>query len=241
MAVIWRCDNGEFDCVASLEGHENEVKAVSWSRSGQFVATCGRDKSVFIWEAEDDIFEVASVLHSHTQDVKSIAWHPQRDVLASASYDDTLKVFTQHGDDWRCHTTLTAHTSTVWCLAFSADGRALVSCSDDRSVVLWRDAAAPDAEPQFERAASLPELHDRPIFTVDWCKTGSGLIATGGGDDAVCLLRTDPTSGPLEPQARTEAAHDGDVNCVAWSPASNPGWLVTAGDDGTVKMWRCEQ
>ena len=34
-ASVWEHLDGDFDCVASLEGHENEVKAVAWSRSGQ--------------------------------------------------------------------------------------------------------------------------------------------------------------------------------------------------------------
>lgn len=235
--------------VAVLEGHENEVKAVSWNRSGSLLATCSRDKSVWIWgfdRAAVD-FECVGVLTGHTQDVKKVRFSPHEDTLYSASYDDTIRIWTEDADDWHLAATIRSHDSTVWDLDFERpDGRRFASCGDDNRVIIWE--LNPSTK-TWKNVASLSGHHDRTIFSVSWASapptsamadkdSHRPAIASGAADDSICIFEEDSIErNSWYLACRQLAAHNSDVNCVAWNPVAD-GVLASAGDDGIVALWR---
>ncbi|RII13639.1 hypothetical protein CUC08_Gglean004409 [Alternaria sp. MG1] len=140
-------DDYQFSCI--LDGHESEIKCLAWSPSGQYLATCSRDKSVWIWEElEDDNFETVAVLQEHDGDVKSVAWHPEEDLLVSTSYDDTVRLYREDADDWVQVAMIDGHKETV---CWSRRTGLIVSAGSDGKIVVykerWREQqAAPDTD-----------------------------------------------------------------------------------------------
>lgn len=224
----------EFNLV--LEGHENEIKSVGFSPSGQFLATCSRDKTVWIWEeVEEDEWETVAVLSEHEGDVKCVAWAPSEysgrggkfygtDCLASASYDDTVRIWREDGDgEWVCVFVMDGFGGTVWGLEWEKlkkenDGEErgrrmarLVTACQDGGVKVWELVEEEDEEEEEEGKGdwSVPNRMRRELRE-EWR----------------CV-------------AELPKVHTREVYSVAWS--GETGVVASTGGDGRVALYGEEE
>ncbi|EHA50526.1 Cytosolic iron-sulfur protein assembly protein [Pyricularia oryzae] len=226
-------DDWEFTLV--LEGHENEIKSAAFSPSGQYLATCSRDKSIWIWEdvganEGDDEWETVAVLTEHDGDVKCVAWCPDvpgrnissysPDVLASASYDDTIRIWREDGDgEWACVAVLEGHSSTVWGVQWepkvdNTKFPRLISWSADKTIRVW---TLEQDDP--EASLSQPGAVQSPF------KSGLGGIPN-------TMRRT------LKEEWRCSAVlpsvHTRDIYSASWS---KNGRVASTGSDGSILVY----
>lgn len=258
--------NNEWMLMALIEGHENEVKAVAWNYTGQYLASCSRDKTVWIWETDPqtlDEFECVAVLNDHDQDVKHVCWAGDRNMLALSSYDDTIRIYVKEdgNDDWDCVTVLNGHNGTVWSSLFEppkspnyVDNKIrLVSCSDDLSVRIWSSVQAPKLATEqsrlpssirhshddivWETEALLPPVHTYSIYSVAWSSV-SGRIVSAGADGKIVIYLETPGSGWAIEQVHENGHGINEINGVTWATLEDGSEVViSAGDDGKVNIW----
>ncbi|CAF9920609.1 MAG: Cytosolic iron-sulfur protein assembly protein [Heterodermia speciosa] len=257
-------DDDEWRFAIVLEGHESEVKSVSWSAGGNLLATCSRDKSVWIWEEMgDDDYETVAVLQEHEGDVKCVSWHPEELLLASSSYDDDIRLWREDVDDWGCVSILRGHESTVWAVEWEGvkstaqgtsstenPGIRLASCSDDQTIRIWRKIPKEKGPPQSKLSiirsgsieeewvedSQLPRAHVRSIYSIGWSKNTGRIVSTGGDGKIVVYIED---QGSWSVLAENDGAHGvSEINHVCWAHmGDNREVIVSTAEDGSVKVW----
>ncbi|KRY35314.1 putative cytosolic iron-sulfur protein assembly protein CIAO1 -like protein, partial [Trichinella spiralis] len=229
----------EFTYLAKVDAHENEVKCCAWSSCGRFLATCGRDKAVWIWEMdEEEELQLLHVITKHSQDVKRVQWHPYEEILASTSYDNSIQLYEFDAEEWNVQQSLEEHTSTVWSLSFNGSGNYFCTCSDDRTVKIWKRNSE-EKTAKWQCVCTLNGYHERPIFDIDWCSK-LDLIATACGDNNIRLFQfeSERDEDNFHLIQKIDNAHNADVNSIAWNPVKM-GLLASCSDDRTVSLWQC--
>ncbi|KAL1883057.1 hypothetical protein VTK73DRAFT_132 [Phialemonium thermophilum] len=242
----------DWEFTVVLEGQENEIKGVAFSPSGQYLATCSRDKTIWIWEdvregdGEDD-WETVTVLNEHDGDVKAVAWCPDvpgrdhalrrrraagavysPDVLASASYDNTVRIWREVDEgEWVCVAVLEGHEGTVWGLQWEPAPPhnrfpRLLTFSADATIRIWSLRQEDDNEEE-----------DGANGSDSWGEHGF----RGGLGGIPNTMRRGVTED-WDCTAVLPKIHTRDIYSAAWSAAS--GLVASTGGDGIIAVYREE-
>lgn len=211
---------------------------MDWHPTKDMLATCSRDKNIMVWEIDQLEFEILEILTKHTQDVKMVKWVPDTDYeIASASYDDTVIVWDMDTDQYYNKQQLTDHASTVWTIAFAYGNKYMLTGSDDLTIKVY--TRQPNETYSF--SLNITGLHERCIYSLSSSRLCPGLVASGAGDDTLCLFKIKEPATADEPLSyqlveRRPQAHNSDINSVKFHPHLR--LVATCGDDGDIRLWK---
>lgn len=109
------------------------INTIATSNDGQFMATAGCDKKIFLWEIKSKRFSKTHEL-THQDDINDLAFTSDGKFLASASVDRTIKVW--EVVTGACVATLAGYNRGISAIAFSPDNQLLVG-GNFEEIKLW--------------------------------------------------------------------------------------------------------
>ncbi|RWS01879.1 F-box-like/WD repeat-containing protein TBL1X [Dinothrombium tinctorium] len=135
------CELGPNEPVKTFIGHKEQVNAIKWDPSGQYLASGSDDSTLKIWTMDKD--ECLLDFKEHQKAVYTIKWSPSGGsaypnvnlLLASGSIDGTVRLWDVERNE-SLHI-LSGQGAPVYSVDFSPDGKYIASGSLDKYVRIW--------------------------------------------------------------------------------------------------------
>jgi len=130
--------------------------------------------------------------------------------------------------------TLKGHSGPVWQVAWAHPkyGHILASCSYDGKALIWREQVAQGATPGTWAKVKEHALHTASVNSVSWAPHELGAILACASSDGKLSVLTFKNDGQWG--ADIFNGHAIGCNAVSWSPATQPGSLITPQQNNAV-------
>ncbi len=232
-ARLWDAVTGE--CVVTLTGHKQGVRAVAFSADGKKALTGSVDGTAKLWDAATGV--CLQTFTGHKSEVTSVAMSPDGTrVLTGADrsyssldmspYDNNAKLW--DAATGACVATLPGHTQGVWAVAFSPDGKTMLTGAEGGTVRLWDAAACTELRALASSEDAVPA--SALTFSPDGTK-----VLTGSWDPSAIVWDA-ATGALLQAFTRQTSLYSGTFNdSVAFSPDGTR--ALTGSRNGTVRLW----
>jgi WD40 repeat protein len=194
-------------------GHNDWVRSVSFSPTGDRIATASYDGTAKLWDLQGNSLVTFT---GHDDWVTSVSFSPTGDAIATASSDKTAKLWDLQGN---CLVTFTGHNNLVNSVSFSPTRDAIATASSDKTAKLW------DLEGNCWKTFTG---HNNSVWSVSFSPTGDA-IATASSDKTAKLWDL------LGNCWKTFTGHNDSVWSVSFSPTGDR--IATASVDKTAKLW----
>lgn len=206
-----------FNFESLMQAHENEIRALAYSHSGDWLLSGDRDGTLKVWQPNFNNVNIVS--GAHRESLSGISWSPTDAKFVTGSDDSTAKVwsFATMAEE----TTLTGHGWDVKCVDWHPSLSLIATGSKDNTVKLW--------DPR--QAKNLSTLHGfKNTLTRTKFQTlgGQYLLASASRDNTARIFDLRMMQHVL-----VLRGHEADVTALAWHPV-HPELLSTATRDGTI-------
>ncbi|HEY7326545.1 MAG TPA: hypothetical protein VH592_02825 [Gemmataceae bacterium] len=201
----------DMNILASFDAHAGGVTSVAFHGNGAQALSGGADKTIKLWDmAKGQVLKTFGPL---PEVVRAVAFNRTGTQIAAAAGKSARTWNIADGKEVR----KVEHPAEVAGVSFSADGTRLVTGAADNEVRVW-DLATGQELQAF--------LHAGPVRAVAFHPGNNALLLSGSADKTV-VLHTISVARVLSAGAPLRSV----------TVTANGSHIVTAGDDGKIKLW----
>ncbi|KIJ13500.1 hypothetical protein PAXINDRAFT_80921 [Paxillus involutus ATCC 200175] len=227
---FWDAQSG--DPIGQPLQHDNALHAVTFSPSGEFVASGGNDTKVSIWRSVNLTAKPLMTMPGHEQAIQKIAYLPGGERIVTCSWDKTVRIWdVENGEQ---EGTTREHEGWVSGLAVTRDGKRILSGGFDKQIGVW-DVETHELREGWEEETGAICVR---IFSVCFSPNGEKLAcAVGNGYSEIGVIHVyDVGSGELV--LGPIKGHEEIISDVLWSLDGSQ--LFSASEDHTIRCWNSD-